>query len=82
MESLIFWHNFSYFNRFEIDVVGNYVRKLVNRKFGRHLVREDDIGIITPYRKQVGTFALKALAHRKRTVPGNRNCPSPQSAFC
>ncbi|XP_054261036.1 putative helicase MOV-10 [Macrosteles quadrilineatus] len=51
----------SYFNRQEIDVVLMYIEKLLRNGLPKkYKVKEDDIGIITPYRKQVQKFR-KAL---------------------
>ncbi|XP_064457734.1 putative helicase MOV-10 [Ornithodoros turicata] len=47
-------HNPSYYNPEEIKVVVDYVMALLDGKGGlRTRVREEDIGIVSPYRKQV-----------------------------
>lgn len=43
----------SYFNRLEIQIVTNYVEKLMTTRLSGLKVTEKDIGIIAPYRKQV-----------------------------
>ena len=44
----------SFFNPTEVSIVMDYVTKLLDTK--RNKVKETDIGIISPYRKQVGTL--------------------------
>lgn len=46
----------SYFNRQEVDRVSQYVMSLLGEKLSGYKVEEKDIGIITPYRKQVQKF--------------------------
>jgi len=47
----------SYFNRHEIDVVLTYLGKLFKKGLpNNYKVKSEDIGIITPYRKQVQKF--------------------------
>jgi hypothetical protein len=51
----------SYFNIQEIEVVKRYVERLLADRFrGRKLLKED-IGIITPYRKQVRSSLLAVV---------------------
>ncbi|XP_015432656.1 PREDICTED: putative helicase mov-10-B.1, partial [Dufourea novaeangliae] len=42
----------SVYNVQEIAIVSNYVSRLMRSKFGTRNVREEDIGIITPFRQQ------------------------------
>lgn len=43
----------SYFNRLEIQILTDYVQKLMTTRLSGRKVTEKDIGIIAPYRKQV-----------------------------
>lgn len=53
----------SYFNIQEIEVVMRYVQHLLEDRFsGRKLV-QGDIGIITPYRKQVRSSLLRVTLY-------------------
>lgn len=56
----------SFFNTSEITVVVEYLKKLLltQGKKGIAKISPKDIGIITPYRKQVGTSTLQAGAPR------------------
>ncbi|XP_065205548.1 putative helicase mov-10-B.1 isoform X2 [Planococcus citri] len=53
----------SYFNTDEIKIVKQYVDKLLGDSWNGYKVTEKDIGIITPYRKQVEKIQ-KYLNHR------------------
>lgn len=46
---------FSYYNNKEIDMVIKYVRALLNLEFPNVIdtVKQEDIGIVTPYARQV-----------------------------
>lgn len=46
----------SYFNRQEIDKIVQYLKQLIGEKLSGYTVTQNDIGIITPYRKQVQKF--------------------------
>lgn len=48
----------SLFNMAEVDVVVGYFKKIVLRKEGVTNIGPQDIGIIAPYRKQVGVTVL------------------------
>ncbi|KAF5285039.1 hypothetical protein FQR65_LT02351 [Abscondita terminalis] len=55
----------SYFNLQEVDVVANYVEKLIGSRLQGMKIEEDHIGIITPYRnKQV--HKIKTACSKKR----------------
>ncbi|XP_033647607.1 putative helicase MOV-10 isoform X2 [Asterias rubens] len=45
-------HSPSFFNKKEIEIVVEYVENLLDKRGGRK-IKESDIGIITPYRRQV-----------------------------
>lgn len=54
----------SFFNRTEVEVLMDYVKKLLqtHSKKGRATIAPKDIGIIAPYRKQVGNrFSCRVL---------------------
>ena len=50
----------SYFNPQEVSLVKDYVKELMNAK-GIKKIKASDIGIITPYRKQVKT--VNVISH-------------------
>ncbi|XP_033647604.1 putative helicase MOV-10 [Asterias rubens] len=45
-------HSPSFFNKKEIEIVVEYVENLLDKRGGRK-IKESDIGVITPYRRQV-----------------------------
>jgi superfamily I DNA and/or RNA helicase len=49
---------FSYFNQYELDRVVRYVKTLLNGEWSHEPVKQTDIGIISPYIRQV--YKLKA----------------------
>ena len=53
----------SFFNKSEIEVVVSYVKKLIEKRGGQK-IKEDDIGVISPYRKQVRHSPLVARKGR------------------
>lgn len=48
--------------------IGEYLRELVNCRIKGYLVRQEDIVILTPYRKQVNKFYILKLALRVSRV--------------
>ncbi|KAK4887270.1 hypothetical protein RN001_003541 [Aquatica leii] len=53
----------SFFNVQEIDIVLNYLQKLIGSRLQGMRIEQDHIGIITPYRKQV--HKLQAVCRKK-----------------
>lgn len=45
-------HSASYYNQAEVNTVVFYVNTLIHMRLGNHVVTQDDIGVITPYRAQ------------------------------
>jgi hypothetical protein len=43
----------SYFNVQEVEVIVHYVERLFTDRFSGRKLKQEDIGVITPYRKQV-----------------------------
>lgn len=54
----------SYFNVQEIEVIVRYVEQLLADRFSGQKLRQQDIGVITPYRKQVGSLLCSVLTWR------------------
>lgn len=52
------YYTCSYFNIQEIEVVMRYVERLLADRFRGRKILQEDIGIITPYRKQVRSLLL------------------------
>jgi helicase MOV-10 len=57
----------SYFNNQEIEVVRHYVKLLLADHFSGRKLRQEDIGIITPYRKQVRFFLFSVKLYLLQT---------------
>ena len=53
-------HSPSFFNKKEIEIVVEYVENLLDKRGGRK-IKESDIGVITPYRRQVCIYAKFVL---------------------
>ena len=50
----------SFFNTSEVSVVLNYVEELLQARKGGMKLKPEDIGIISPYRKQVCFYSGRA----------------------